>query len=427
MLYSRFFHRKRQYCKGLFYSSFSGELKLNCINIKAVGDINPGDKAIIGLGVLHQSKKFGPSYPLEKIKDYLKGSDIVIGNLEGLLTSLVEQNRRNNKTFCGRPAFAKALADKGFNILNVANNHTLEHGSEIFWETVNCLKENGIKICGLKSSEKEYYSEPVILKKNNKTIGMIGYNWVGVDNFKEADRLIAQSRDSIVNYDWKRYKKSHEYLSSVVHQKNINVISDIKNLSRKVDFVILIAHWGYEFVHYPPYGLTLEAKSFIDAGADCIIGCHPHVIQGYEIYKSKPIFYSLGNFIFDQNLEISRYSTILDISIDEENTISHRFNPIYINSSFQPQRANENESKKILSIIEKSNSIINCTEHREKMEDNQVYEAYERQYKRIKIKNILMHFISLKDDPLVLILIFKKILNFLNIMQNRIKGKKIRW
>ena len=381
----------------------------------------------MGLGVLHKTQKYNPSYPFEKIKNYFNETDLVIGNLEGLLTSSVEQKRKNNHPFCGRPGFAKALANNGFNILSVSNNHILDHGIEIFHETMGCLKENGIYVCGLRSNGKEFYSEPVILKKKNKLIGVIGYNWVNVDKFKGMDQLIAQSRDSIVNYDWKRDKNSYEALSSVVHQKNTNVISDIKKLSKKVDLVILLAHWGYEYVHYPPYSLTLEAKSFIDAGVDCIISSHPHVIQGYQIYNSKTIFYSLGNFIFDLNLKSTRYTAILDISINERNSISHRFIPIYINSSFQPQKASENESKKILSIIEESNLIINCCENQTKMDDDRVYEAYEKQYNKLKFINIIMHFIALVENPLVINAIITKIKNFFDLINKRLKGKNVRW
>ena len=248
-----------------------------------------------------------------------------------------------------------------------------------------------------------------------------------MDKFEDADQYIAQSRDSIVNYDWKRDKGSNKDLLSVVHQKNFNVISDIKKLSEKVDLVILLAHWGYEFVHIPPFGLTLEAKSFIDAGADCIIGGHSHVIQGYEIYKDKPIFYSLGNFIFDQKLRSTRYSTILDISIDAENTISHRFIPIYINSNFQPQTASKNQSRIIFSILDESNRIIQDAEKIAQMNENRVYEAYERQYKRLKINNIFSHFMALKDNSLVFKLIIKKLLNFFIIVKLRLQGKRIRW
>ena len=72
---------------------------INSVNIKAVGDICPGDKAVVGLGVLHKCKKFGNSYPLEQIRGYFNEADLIIGNLEGLLSSSVEQDRGDNKWF----------------------------------------------------------------------------------------------------------------------------------------------------------------------------------------------------------------------------------------------------------------------------------------------------------------------------------------
>jgi len=400
---------------------------LNGIKIRAVGDICPGDKAIMGLGVLHKSRKFSSQFLFEKIKPYFAASDLVIGNLEGLLTASVEQGMWSTKPFCGLPGFAQALVDAGFNIINVSNNHVLEYGPETFKETIDYLKKSGIGVCGLRSKERAYYSEPVIIEKKNKVIGVIGYNWVGVDKFEGADDLIAQSRDSIVNYGWQRNRTSKEYLSSLVHKRNTNVLSDIQTLSEKVDLVILMTHWGYEFVHTPPFGVTLEAKSFIDAGADCIIGSHPHVIQGFEFYQNKPIFYSLGNFIFDSRFKKTRYSVILDLIYSDNHLSFNRLIPVYINSSFQPQKAEEPSEKKICSIIEASNRMIQGDNMEEGMDDNLLYEVYERQYKRLKINNIMWHFLALKYNPIVIVSIVRKVRNFLSVLQRRFRGDHIRW
>ena len=128
------------------------------IRIKAVDDICPGDKYIMGLGVLSKTKKFGVGYPFEKIRGFFDRSDVVLGNFEGLLTKKVIQHGPTSLTFCGLPEFARKLAQTGFTVLNMANNHTLEHEPEIFEETIEILQKNGINVCCLRSNSGRYYS-----------------------------------------------------------------------------------------------------------------------------------------------------------------------------------------------------------------------------------------------------------------------------
>jgi poly-gamma-glutamate synthesis protein (capsule biosynthesis protein) len=172
------------------------------IRIKAVGDICPGDKYILRLGVLEKTRKYGVEFIFEKVKNELKEGDLVVGNLEGLLTEKVENLGSKNipLSFCGLPKFADALVSVGFNVINIANNHSFEHGPEIFLETVKLLKKAGISVCGLRDESKEYYSKPIIMKKKGKTLGILGYKWVGVNRFSNSNKYLAESHNSIVNY-----------------------------------------------------------------------------------------------------------------------------------------------------------------------------------------------------------------------------------
>ncbi len=108
------------------------------IKIMAVGDICPGDKAIAGLGVCSVMRKNGVGFTFQHAGDFLHGADIAIANLEGILSSQVESHN-SDLNFTGIPAFAEELRIKGFTVINVSNNHVLEHGNEIFMETVKIL------------------------------------------------------------------------------------------------------------------------------------------------------------------------------------------------------------------------------------------------------------------------------------------------
>lgn len=398
--------------------------RTSAVTIKAVGDICPGDKYIMGLGVLSKTKKFGVDFPLMEARRLLSQGDIVLGNFEGVLSHKVKDGKKcPDLTFCGLPEFADALARAGFNVINIANNHSLEHGPEIFLETVDHLRRAGLKICGLRRNGSNYYSEPVVLTVNGRRVGILGYNWVGVDNFPEADRYIAQSHDSIVNYTWERDRNPGTPLA----EANKLVINDIKTLRKEVDLLILMAHWGYEFVSAPPYNLTLEAQTFIEAGTDVIIGSHPHVLQGVQQYRGGFIFYSLGNFIFDSRARKQRHTVVLEVTSDTKQGISYKFNPLYITQSFQPKVGSSKQERYVEMEIAKSSQSLLSPNKKELLDDDKVYREYEKYYNASKLLVIINHFIALREDLSVIKLIFKKGVGFSKIIWWRLKGQKIRW
>jgi poly-gamma-glutamate synthesis protein (capsule biosynthesis protein) len=398
--------------------------KAATITIKAVGDICPGDKNIMGLGVLNKTKRFGVDFPLDKARGVLKQGDIVLGNLEGVLSDKVRDTKRcPDLMFCGLPEFGDALARAGFNVINIANNHSLEYGPEIFLETAQSLRKAGLKFCGLRGNNSAYYSEPVILTLNECRVGILGYNWVGVNDFPEADRYIAQSHDSLVNYTWNRGKK----LEIPISNANSLAIKDIRRLRKEADVVILMAHWGYEFVRVPPYKLTIEAQALIEAGANIIIGSHPHALQGVQKYLNGLIFYSLGNFVFDSRARRIKHTAILEVVLNKNNNISYKFIPFYINQSFQPEAASSKQEKYIRREIEKSNQSLLSLNKREDLDDDRIYRKQERYYNASRLFRIIRYFVALREDPSVIRVIFKKGVGFLRVMGLRLKGQKVRW
>ena len=398
---------------------------MESISIKAVGDICPGDKGMPGFGVCSLSQKHGESFSLTHVNEVL-GGDLVIGNLEGLITQQVTTRGAANLLFCGEPSFAKALSDAGFNVLNVANNHILEHGPEIFQETIGELEKNNINICGLRDDSGKYYSKPVITEKNNLKIGILGYNWVGIDKFTNCDEYIAQSRDSIVNYTWERDVPA-THSQENVSVANSNVLKDIRKLKAEVDVVVLITHWGFEFVNYPPYGVTLEAKSFIDAGVDLILGGHPHVLQGMEIYNNGHVFYSFGNFIFDMEIPETKKTAVLTCELSADGVNNWNMSFFKLNNHYQPMPAKGKELENIQKAFDDSCAKIVSDNRIIILDDNDVYRKYEEQYNKGKYMSILYHFRKALTNPKMIGVICRKGLNFGGLMFRRLLGEKVRW
>ena len=393
------------------------------VRIKAVGDICPGDASIEGFGVLAMTKRQGAFSLFRYLGEMLDGADLLIGNLEGTLSSI---SRHRNLRMCGLPEFASALRRAGFNVVSVANNHVYDHGPAIFEETVYHLEKAGLKICGLRDAG-EYYCKPVFITENSLHIGILAYNWVGLEDREGIEEHIAVIRDGIVNYTWNRTPEKDREAQNKITEKNTNVIEDIKKLRKEVDIVILLPHWGYEWTIYPPFGVVLEARCFIEAGADVILGCHPHVPQGVERHKNGVIFYSLGNFLFDMCSTGFRNGMIADIMISDKGIEKFQHHFSTINTFFQPMPTSQPERDFMTELIKESTRAITGFDAKRRLDDERIYKEYERQYKYLKIEKVKYLLFSLFREPALIKPILTKTANLLHLLFLRAKGKKVRW
>lgn len=195
-------------------------------------------------------------------------SDIISANLEGAVVKGGEHRPPENKyDFSFRPEEVSSLKELGFNFFNLANNHLADQGGNGIIETEKNLTDSGFSFAGCQDREVGACTSKIIEKKGRR-IGLAGASMV--------------------------YGKFAE-------EKFIN---EIRRLASTTDLVVVQLHWGIEYEHEAAKNQIILAHKLIEAGADMIIGHHPHVVGGFEIYKDKPIFYSLGNFIFDQNFSL---------------------------------------------------------------------------------------------------------------------------
>lgn len=197
--------------------------------------------------------------------DTLASVDLVIANLEGPITDQATVSEtsalgsRDNYIFTFDPSVARLLHEEHINVVNLGNNHSLNFGKEGIIQTKGYLSEAGV----------EYFGSPLSLDE------------------RFLIRDIRGTRIAFVNYN------------EFVWQGKEKALADIAEARAKADVVILYTHWGTEYVPVTEKMKHL-AREFVDAGVDLIIGSHPHVVQETEVYQGKTIYYSLGNFIFDQ-------------------------------------------------------------------------------------------------------------------------------
>ena len=261
---------------------FSSEPSLTPESVKAifVGDI------MLSRNVGKQMEKNQDfTFPFLKINSFLNSADFVFGNLEGPIS---DQGRNQGSIYSFRadPNVVKGLEGANFKVLSLANNHIWDWGQPALLQTIELLNQNNILPVG---AGKDYDSVNQILVFREK--GMRFGFFAMTDLYPESLQA-ASSSPGISNPDFE-----------LLEQK-------IKNAKEQslIDFMIVSLHWGNEYEKEPRPWQVEQAHKLALAGADLIIGHHPHVIQTYEKYPSTApgtgrqslIFYSLGNFVFDQ-------------------------------------------------------------------------------------------------------------------------------
>lgn len=243
-------------CEPLIFSSHEPKDE---INILAVGDI------MLGRDVRHFMEQSGLDHPFQNIaplrEKIEKEYDIVLANLEGpIVTNPVRYGYA--PVFGFMPDTAEILARNGFKLVSLANNHTFDRAEKGYEETKQFLQQSEIDFFG---HFNEISDHSYLIKEiNDVKVAFVGVN------------------DATVKLDKEK------------------AVQLIRELREKSDYIIVFPHWGIEYQHRPSQRQEDLAHAFIDAGADIIIGHHPHVVQTIEKYNDRFIIYSLGNFIFDQ-------------------------------------------------------------------------------------------------------------------------------
>lgn len=265
-----------------------------------VGDI------MTARGVEWRIGKNDLSYPFKNVTEFLSKPDLTIGNFEGTIRDEPNQEL-DGFTFDTTPAIAKTVADAGVDFLSLSNNHSDNHGPTIVQYTRETIASLGMTPFGDPYDSKNFVAR--------KTLGDTTFAFIGFHAFAEE----AES-----------------------------ILDTIRAEKAAGNFVIVFPHWGNEYQTTPSVAQTDAAHLFIDAGADAIVGAHPHVIQTYENYRGVPIIYSLGNFLFDQDWSVPTQQG-LAVQFDISNTqIMMTFIPISIVKS-QPAVMDMNEAVRILS------------------------------------------------------------------------------
>ena len=222
-----------------------------------------------------------------KVRPLAEKADLFVVNLECPFTTQ-DQKVAKNFNFRARPELVASLQSGSVDVVSLANNHLIDYGPGGLTDTQATL--DGAKIIHFGAgSTLAAARAPAIVKVKGVKIAFLGYFFLGDRNIEPKEVIATETTPGVAGH--------HSDLALMRRW----VVEDVKATRAKADLVIPFFHWGREGRALPePYQIDL-GHAAIDAGAAAVVGSHPHVLQGIELYQGRPILYSLGNFVFGGN------------------------------------------------------------------------------------------------------------------------------
>jgi poly-gamma-glutamate synthesis protein (capsule biosynthesis protein) len=299
------------------------------VTLSAVGDV------LLDRGVAKQIREKGTNYPFQLVAPLMKKADITFGNLE---CPFARHGQKVPKPFSFKadPAFAPCLNAAGFDILSLSNNHTLDCGRIGLQETMQTLRARNIRWCGAGENRKQA-EEATILTVRDVRVGFLAFC-----EFVPEGVFLNDDKPSIALTDDNRVRQS------------------LVAARKQCDVLVASFHWGIEYLNRPGTRQKQLASLAAGAGADLVLGHHPHVLQVLEILPAPNkrrcvVAYSLGNFLFDAPQKFVKATTdsvVLQVTLNKSGVRSVQMVPVKIEKT-RPRLAQASETKSALQTLKK--------------------------------------------------------------------------
>ena len=254
--------------------------------------------------------------------------DYWIGNFECVCADCSNLEGTHAKQF--RIAPESMLSVNHFDFYGVANNHVMQHGAEAFHQMVKYIESAGSLYAGTREKP------TAIFEHQGKKVAVTVFNQ-RPENFTKPPLYWAMPEYEEVKEELGKYKDC--------------------------DYRIVYVHWGIEFINYPYNDQKQFAHFLVDSGADLVIGMHPHVMQGFEVYKGKHIFYSLGNCVFNMPWEPTKYSLLVNVDL-ASNEVTYKY--LHIGKDYFPRYVDNVPEKYTMEYL---NGLLDICQ------DNEIYFA----------------------------------------------------
>jgi poly-gamma-glutamate capsule biosynthesis protein CapA/YwtB (metallophosphatase superfamily) len=299
--------------------------------LAAVGDIMLG--RMVG-----QRHSDNPGAPLQPLSRRLATAEITVGNFESTL-SAAGTPRQGSDSFAASPRVLPGLRRAGFDLLCLANNHVGDYGDAALRQTLSRFAEANIATVGA-GRNLAAARRPVIIERDGVRVGFLAVDSIGetpaaTGTRPGTNRLNMPPRTGPLNASQLR-----------------RISADISALARRVDTVVVLAHWGTQYTHRPEPSQRTAARAFAVAGADLVIGGHPHWVQAWETAGSAVVVHSLGNFVFDMDFQVkTNKGVFLEIVLWGGQVKAVEAVPYVIGSDFVPRLVGGSRAQGILDDV----------------------------------------------------------------------------
>lgn len=272
----------------------------------------------------------GADHPFRRVQPLLEKADIVFGNLENPVGARGKRFPDKDFHFLMDPPHAAALQRAGFRVVSLANNHVLDFGPTALEDTRRQLETLGIKACGAGNNLAEA-RRPAVVAAGRRSVAFLAYS----RTFPLAFSATEES-------------------PGTAFAETAFLREDIPRAKAAATWVVVSFHWGKEYTEVPSRALRRLAHAAIDAGADAVVGHHPHRTQGFEVYKGKIIAYSLGNFVFGTRNPDADVGVLLKLFLEPDRPPRAEIFPLRVDNlkvDFQPHPLRGEEARQALARL----------------------------------------------------------------------------
>ena len=275
------------------------------------------------------------SYPLRPLAKRLASAEITVGNVESTL-SRDGSATQGTDSFGADRQVTQGLELAGFDLVSLANNHVGDYGQAALRQTLDRFAAADIPYVGAGRDSTEA-RRPVVIERDGVRIGFIATDSIG-------ETPAATGRQAGTN------RLNMPPRTGPLNRAQLDRISrDITALDKTVDTVIVMTHWGTQYTHVPEQSQRVAARAFAAAGADLVIGGHPHWVQGWEKFGSGVVVHSLGNFVFDMDFQIkTQEGVFLEVVLWAGKVKAIEPVPYVIDAQFRPRLVSGNRAAGIL-------------------------------------------------------------------------------
>lgn len=286
------------------------------VTLAVVGDVMLGR----GVAAVHAD----PTVTLRAMRPLLRRADITVGTLESTL-STDGSPTQGGDSFAADPDVLDGLAAAGFDALSLANNHVGDYGQRALLRTLDAFRGSGIARFGA-GRDLASATRAAVVERDGVRVGLLGFNAIG-----ETPRATPTTPGALSV----RMPPRTGPLQPVDLR---HVLTAVRRLDRQVDVVVVLPHWGTQYTHRPEPVQRLVGRRLVDAGADLVVGGHPHWVQSVERHRGATIAHSLGNFVFDMDfMEQTMEGVVLTATITGDRVVDVALAPYRMDATFTPR------------------------------------------------------------------------------------------